>query len=141
VVQIHDEITFGTFLTQSPGDEEYDPRTRSKTHKKKKIVQEAMPPPSSEIGRQNMYTLPEDHSHIFSNPMDLSFSGDAGPIVLSSQVDTYGFDDNLVGVPGSVAGEPDISDELAQVLGEDWGGDLTHAIEYVGEVEQGSNLD
>lgn len=91
-----------------------------------------MPPPSSEIGRQNLYTLPEDHGHIFSNSMDLSFSGDAGPMALSSQVDRYGFDDNLFGPPEPVADGLDISHELAQVLGEGWGGDQT--IEYVREV-------
>jgi hypothetical protein len=82
--------------------------------------------------------MPEDNSYIFSNSMDLSFSGDAGAIVPSSQIDTYGFDDNLFGPPGTVADGPDISDELAQVLGEDWGGD--QAIEYVNEVEKGSVL-
>lgn len=61
--------------------------------------------------------------------MDLSFSADADPFVPSSQVDTYGFDENLFGPPGAVANVPDISDELAQVLGEDWGGD--QAIECV----------
>ncbi|KAF9786961.1 Rec8 like protein-domain-containing protein [Thelephora terrestris] len=106
-------------------DGEYDPNARTKTQKKKRVVSETMPPPSSEIGRQNLYTLPEDHGHIFSNSMDLSFSGDAGPVALSSQVDIYGFEDNLFGPPEAVADGPDISEELAQVLGDDWGADQT----------------
>ena len=119
---------------QFPDDEEYDPKARNKTQRKKKIVSEAMPPPSSEVGRQNLHTLPEDHSHVFSNSMDLSFSGDVGFAVPSSQVDAYGFDDNLFGAPGIVADGPDIADELARELGEGWGGD--QAIEYVGKFEQ-----
>jgi hypothetical protein len=112
-----------------PDDEEYDPKAKNKTQKKKKVVPEAMPPPSSEVGRPNLYTLPEDHSHIFSNSMDLSFSGDGGIVVPSSQVDAYGLDDNLFG--------PDIANELAMELGEGWGGD--QAIEYVSRAEQGSD--
>lgn len=122
----------------SPDDEEYDPRARSKTQKKKKVVTEAMPPPSSETGRQNLYTLPEDHSYIFSNSMDLSFSGDAAFVAPSSQVDTYGFDDNLFGAPEIAAGGLNIADELARELGEGWGGDQT--IEYVGKTEWEDNL-
>ena len=120
-----------------PDDEEYNPKARSRSQKKKKGAAETMPLPSSEIGRQNLYTLPEDHAYIFSNSMDLSFSADAGPLVPSSQVDIYGFDENPFGPPGAVADVPDISDELAQVLGEDWSGDQT--IEYVNKVRQGSN--
>jgi len=70
--------------------------------------------------------------------MDLSFSADAGFIPPSSQVDVYGFDDNLFGAPGIAADGPDIADELARELGEGWGGD--QIIEYVGEVEQGRDL-
>ena len=70
--------------------------------------------------------------------MDLSFSGGEGAVVPSSQIDTYGFDDSLLGPPGIIAGGPDISDELAQVLGEDWGGD--QAIKCVDEVEKKSGL-
>ena len=96
-----------------------------------------MPPPSSEVGRPNLYTLPEDHGHIFSNSMDISFSGDAGFVVPSSQVDMYGFDDNLFGAPGVPADGPDIADELARELGEGWGGDQN--IEFVGEAEGNHN--
>ena len=131
------ENTFSKALTiPHSDDEEYDPKAKSKIQKKKKVAAEAMPPPSSEIGRPNLYTLPEDHSHIFSNSMDLSFSGDMGFAVPSSQVDAYGFDDNLFGVQGVAADGPDIADELARELGEGWGGGQT--VEYVGKVEQGS---
>ena len=117
-----------------PDDEEYDPKARSKTQKKKRVASEAMPPPSSEIGRQNLHTLPEDHSYIFSNSVDLSFSGGVGFAVPSSQVDAYGFDDNLFGAPGIAVDGPDIADELARELGEGWGGD--QAIGYVDEANQ-----
>lgn len=129
-MHIVDKVFLKTLIIQFPDDEEYDPKAKSKT-RKKKAVSDMMPPPSSEIGRPNPYTMPEDHNYIFSNSMDLSFSADAGAVVPSSQIDTYGFDDNLFGLPGTVADGPDISDELAQALGEDWGGD--QAIEYVDE--------
>ena len=103
-----------------PDDEEYDPKAKSKTQKKKKVVADAMPPPSSEVARQNLYTLPEDHSHIFSNSMDLSFSADAGFVAPSSQVDAYGLDDILFGDPAIQADGTDIADELARELGEGW---------------------
>ena len=70
--------------------------------------------------------------------MDFSFPGDAAPVIPSSQVDAYGFDDNLFGPPGTMAEGPDIADELAQVLGEDWSVDQT--IEYVDRVEHGNHL-
>lgn len=129
-----DKMFSQPLITQFPDDEEYDPKARSKAQKKKKAVSEVMPPPSSEIGRPNPYTMPEDHSYMFSNSMDLSFSGDAGIMVPSSQIDTYGFDDNLFGPLGTVADGPDISDELARALGEDWGGG--HVIEYVDKAEK-----
>ena len=130
------ENTFSDRLTIPPSDDgEYDPKAKNRTQKKKKPVTEVMPPPSSEIGRPNLYTLPEDHTHIFSNSMDLSFSGDASFVVPSSQVYAYGFDDNLFGAPGIAADGPDIADELARELGEGWGGDQT--VEYVDKVEQG----
>lgn len=137
---ISDKMFSEPLLIYFPDDEEYDPKARSKTQKKKKAVLEVMPPPSSEIGRPNLYTMPEDHSYIFSNSVGLSFSVDSGAVVPSSQIDTYGFDDNLFGPPGTIADGPDISDELAQALGEDWGGDRT--IEYVDEVgvEKGSDI-
>lgn len=125
-------------MVQFPDDGVYDPKARSRTQKKKKAVPEVMPPPSSEIGRPNPYTMPEDHSYIFSNSMDLSFSVDAGAVVPSSQIDTYGFDENLFGPLGTLVDGPDISDELAQALGEDWGGD--QAIEYADKTEKGSDL-
>ena len=120
-------------MTSPLDDGDYDPKAKGKTQKKKKVVAEAMPPPSSEIGRPNLYTLPEDHSHMLSTSMDLSFSGDVGFVALPSQVDAYGFDDNLFGAPGIVADGLDIADELARELGEGWGGGQT--IEYVSGVE------
>ena len=135
-MHIYGKASSGTLTVPLPDDEEYDPKARSKTQKRKKVASEAIPPPSSEVGRPNLYTLPEDHSHIFSNSMDLSFSGDAGFAVLSSQVDAYGFDDNLFGAPGIAVDGPDIADELARELGEGWGGDQT--IECVGNVGQKS---
>lgn len=138
-MHVRENISSEALTIPFPDDEEYDPKAKSnKTQKKKKVVAEAMPPPSSEIGRPNLYTLPEDHGHIFSNSMDLSFSGDAGFVVPSSQIDAYGFDDNLFGAPGIATDGPDIADELARELGEGWGGGQT--IEYVGEVEQGNDL-
>jgi len=107
-------------MIPSPDDGEYDPKAKSKTQKKKKVAVDTMPPPSSEMGRQNLYTLPEDHSHIFSNSMDLSFSADAGFVAPSSQVDAYGLDDILFGDPGIPADGTDIADELARELGEGW---------------------
>ena len=132
-----DKVFSKPLITHFPDDEEYDPKAKSKTQKKKKPVSEVLPPPSSEVGRPNPYTMPEDHSYIFSNSMDLSFSADAGAVVPSSQIDTYGFDDNLFGPPGTVADGPDISDELAQALGEDWGVDQT--VGYVDEAEKKSD--
>ncbi|KAF9654349.1 hypothetical protein BDM02DRAFT_3182155 [Thelephora ganbajun] len=123
--------TFVDWEDMGPDDEEYDPKAINKPQKKKRAVTEAMPPPSSEIGRPNLYTLPEDHSHIFSNSMDLSFSGDAGFVAPSSQVDAYGFDDNLFGGPGITVDGPDVADELARELGEGWGGD--HITDGMGE--------
>ena len=131
------ENTFSDRLTIPPSDDgEYDPKAKNRTQKKKKPVTEVMPPPSSEIGRPNLYTLPEDHTHIFSNSMDLSFSGDMGFAVPSSQVDAYGFDDNLFGAPGIPVDGPDIADELARELGEGWGGD--QPVECVGDLGQRS---
>lgn len=127
-----------TLTIPFPDDEEYDPKAKSKTQKKKKVVAEAMPPPSSEIGRQNLHTLPEDHSHIFSNSMDFSFSADAGFVVPSSQFDADGFGDNLFGGPGIPVDGPDIADELARELGEGWGAGQT--IEYVGQLRQEGGL-
>ena len=120
-----------------PDDEEYNPKAKTKT-KKRNVVAEVMPPPSSEIGRQNLYTLPEDHSHILSNSMDLSFSADAGFLVPSSQVDAYGFDDNLFGAPVVEVDGTYIADELARELGEEWG--VSQTIQYVGQVEQKGDL-
>lgn len=125
-------------MNSLPDDEEYEPKAKSKTQKKKKVVTDTMPPPSSEMGRQNLYTLPEDHSHIFSNSMDLSFSADAGFVPPSSQVDAYGIDDILFGDPEVPAGGIDIADELARELGEGWAVDQT--TQYVGQVEQEGNL-
>ena len=121
-------------MTSLPDDEEYDPKAKSKTQKKKKIVADLMPPPSSEMARPNLHTLPEDHSYIFSNSMDLSFSADAGFVVPSSQVDAYGLDDILFGDPGIPADGTDIADELARELGEGWG--VGQTIQCVGRVEQ-----
>ena len=135
-MQIYGKAPSGILTVPFPDDEEYDPKAKNKTQRKKKVVSEAMPPPSSEVGRPNLYTLPEDHSHIFSNSMDLSFSGDAGPAALSSQVDAYGFDDNLFGGPGIAVDGLDIADELARELGEGWGG--AQAIECVGNAGQRS---
>ena len=122
-MRIANQIFSESLISEFPGDEEYDPKAKSKTQKKKKAGSEMMPPPSSEVGRPNLYTMPEDNGYIFSNSMDLSFSGDAGAIIPSSQIDTYGFDDNLFGPQGAAVDGPDISDELAQALGEDWSGD------------------
>lgn len=72
-----------------------------------------------------MYTLPEDHSHILSNSGDLSFSADVGFFAPSSQVDAYGFDDNLFGVPEIAADGTNIADEFARELMEGWGVDQT----------------
>jgi meiotic recombination protein REC8 len=127
-----------TLTIPLPDDEEYDPKAKSKTQKKKKVVAEAMPPPSSEMGRQNLYILPEDHSHIFSNSMDLSFSADAGFVAPSSQVDTYGIDDIMFGNTGIPADGTDIADELARELGEGWVVDQT--IRYVSQLEQEGDL-
>lgn len=125
-------------MIPSQDDEEYDPKAKSKTQKKKRVAVDAMPPPSSEMGRQNLYTLPEDHSHIFSNSMDLSFSADAGFVVPSSQVDAYGLDDILFGDPGIPADGTDIADELARELGEGWAIDQT--IQCVNQTEQEGDL-
>lgn len=131
-MHIYGKAPSATLTIRSLDDEEYDPKAKSKTQRKKKNVSEPMPPPSSEVGRPNLYTLPEDHSHIFSNSMDLSFSGDMGFAVPSSQVDAYGFDDNLFGAPGIPVDGPDIADELARELGEGWGGD--QPVECVGDL-------
>lgn len=93
-----------------------------------------MPPPSSEIGRQNLYTLPEDHSHILSASGDLSFSADTGFFAPSSRVDAYGFDDNLFGVPETAADGTNIADEFARELMQGWGVD--QVIQYASQVEQ-----
>jgi len=134
----YEKTSWETLMIPLPDDEEYDPKAKTKTQRKKKAVAEAIPPPSSEIGRQNLHTLPEDHSHIFSNSMDFSFSADGGFVASSPQLDADGFGDNLFGGPGIPADGPDIADELARELGEGWGVD--HITGYVGKVGQEDNL-
>jgi meiotic recombination protein REC8, fungi type len=73
--------------------------------------------------RGDTHTLKENHDLILSASFDNSFKneGFGGIAPSSSQFGGFGFDDDFLGGLDNV-GVGDIGDELAQELGEGWGG-------------------
>lgn len=101
-------------VTEIPGDdtsdEEYNPTKRPK--KRQRGIQSVS---VVERGRAEMHTLEENHEFFLSAPLDGSFSGGYDGVGPPSSLPGLGLrDDFLDGI--------DIGDELAQELGEGWGG-------------------
>lgn len=106
------------------GDGDFDPR--SKKAKSKGKQKEAPLSTTAEHAR-GLHTLEEDYDHLLAAAFDGSLSGTGsaqGPTAFaasSSQADGgFAFDD-VFALPEDVGGA-DIGDELAQELGEGWGG-------------------
>ena len=101
-------------------DDEFDPNAKKKKAKQKNKPQSV---PIPEDTRADLYTLKENHDHLFSSSFDASFNGSGGIDLSSSQAGgAFGFNDNfLVGLDDfEISGE--LSAELARELGEGWGG-------------------
>ncbi|RPD82524.1 hypothetical protein L226DRAFT_565089 [Lentinus tigrinus ALCF2SS1-7] len=104
-------------------DDDFNPRSQKPKSKGKQ--RQSVPPLSAtaEHGRA-LHTLDEHHNHLlaaaFDGSLTASVQGGPGFAASSSQVEGFGFDDNLFELPEG-AGGPDIGDELARELGEGWG--------------------
>ncbi|RPD62913.1 hypothetical protein L227DRAFT_497993 [Lentinus tigrinus ALCF2SS1-6] len=108
---------------QEGSDDDFNPRSQKPKSKGKQ--RQSVPPLSAtaEHGRA-LHTLDEHHNHLlaaaFDGSLTASVQGGPGFAASSSQVEGFGFDDNLFELPEG-AGGPDIGDELARELGEGWG--------------------
>ena len=116
-------------------DDDFDPTCKKPKSKGKQKQKEPPLSATAEHGRA-LHTLEEHHNHLLTAAFDGSLTGSVqgGPgfAASSSQVDGgFGFDDNLFALPDGMGGA-DIGDELAQELGEGWGGSASRAAnEYV----------
>ncbi|KAG5639235.1 hypothetical protein H0H81_005309 [Sphagnurus paluster] len=117
---------------EETGDDDFDPKALQLKKKK------AQPPSQTEHGRAEMYTLMEHHDHLLSASFDLSFQGNGGAVLSSSQGANFGFEDNLFKASDGLD-FGDLADELAQELG--WKNASAKSSELAGAGFGGSAVD
>ncbi|KAG2159848.1 uncharacterized protein EDB93DRAFT_1074203 [Suillus bovinus] len=105
---------------EGSSDDEYNPKAkRSKGKGKQSAV---APASTAENTRASAHTLNENHDLFLANSFDASFGGSGANIILSSQNDTFGFDDSFFGAFDGLDIGEGVGDDLVRELGEGWGG-------------------